>query len=191
MGLRLISAAGSEPITLAQLKSQCRVDTSDEDAVLTLAIQAARAKAENYTGTAIISQVWEQTIDSFPEAEIELLKPPVSAVNAVTYVDAAGATQTLAGASYTLDTTTFPGWLLPAYGTEWPDTRDQANSVTIRFTTGYADANSVPGDMRAWLLLTAAFIYAQREVMVLGGKVAEIPARFVDSLLDPYRVFKV
>ena len=45
--------------------------------------------------------------------------------------------------------------------------------------------------MRAWLLLTAAFIYAQREVMVLGGKVAEIPARFVDSLLDPYRLFKV
>lgn len=191
MGLKLITAAATEPITLAQIKAQCRVDTTDEDAVLTLAIQAARAKAENYTGTAIISQVWEQTLDTFPAAEIELLKPPVTAINAVTYVDAEGATQTLPGASYALDATTFPGWLLPAYGTEWPVTRDQANAVTIRFTTGYADANAVPGDMRAWLLLTAAFIYAQREVMVLGGKVAEIPARFVDSLLDPYRVFKV
>lgn len=191
MGLKLINAAGTEPITLAQLKAQCRVDTTDDDAVLTLAIQAARAKAENYTGTAIISQVWDQTLDAFPDAEIELLKPPVTSVNSVTYVDAAGATQTLPGASYSLDAATFPGWLLPAYGTEWPETRDQANAVTIRFTTGYADANSVPGDMRAWLLLTAAFIYAQREVMVLGGKVAEIPARFVDSLLDPYRLFKV
>ena len=191
MGLKLITAAITEPITLAQLKAQCRVDTTDDDAVLTLAIQAARAKAENYTGTAIISQVWDQTLDAFPEAEIELLKPPVTTINSVTYVDAAGATQTLPGASYSLDAATFPGWLLPAYGTEWPETRDQANAVTIRFTTGYADANSVPGDMRAWLLLTAAFIYAQREVMVLGGKVAEIPARFVDSLLDPYRLFKV
>lgn len=191
MGLKLITAAITEPITLAQLKAQCRVDTTDDDAVLTLAIQAARAKAENYTGTAIISQVWDQTLDAFPEAEIELLKPPVTTINSVTYVDAAGATQTLPGASYSLDAATFPGWLLPAYGNEWPDTRDQANAVTIRFTTGYADANSVPGDMRAWLLLTAAFIYAQREVMVLGGKVAEIPARFVDSLLDPYRLFKV
>ena len=45
--------------------------------------------------------------------------------------------------------------------------------------------------MKAWILLTAAFIYAQREAMVLGGKVAEIPNRWVDSLLDPYRVFKV
>ena len=80
MGLKLITAAGSEPITLAQLKAQCRVDTSDDDAVLTLAIAAARAKAENYTGTAIISQTWEQTLDAFPEAEIEILKPPVTSI---------------------------------------------------------------------------------------------------------------
>ena len=76
--------------------------------------------------------------DAFPDAEIELLKPPVTSVNSVTYVDAAGATQTLPGASYSLDAATFPGWLLPAYGTEWPETRDRANAVTIRFTTGYA-----------------------------------------------------
>lgn len=191
MGLRLITAPATEPITLAQLKAQCRVDTTDDDAVLTLAIAAARAKAENYTGTAIISQVWEQTLDAFPAAEIELQKPPVTTVNAVTYVDASGATQTLSDAAYSLDANTFPGWLLPAYGSAWPETRDQANAVAIRFTTGYADANAVPGDLRAWLLLTAAFIYAQREVMVLGGRISEIPERFVDSLLDPYRVFKV
>lgn len=191
MGLKLHTAATTEPITLAQLKAQCRVDSSDDDAVLTLAIAAARAKAENYTGTAIISQIWEQTLDAFPEAEIELLKPPVTAINAVTYIDANGAAQTLSSAAYALDASTFPGWLLPAYDTSWPDTRDQANAVTIRYTAGYADAAAVPGDMRAWLLMTAAFIYAQREVMVLGGKVAEIPSRFCDSLLDPYRVFKV
>lgn len=191
MGLKLITPAATEPITLAQLKAQCRVDTADDDAVLTLAIQAARAKAENYTGTAIITQVWEQTLDAFPEAEIELLKPPATAITSVTYVDEDGVTQVMPSANYSLDVSTFPGWLLPAYGTDWPTTRDQANAVAIRYATGYADANAVPGDLRAWLLLTAAFIYAQREAMVLGGKVAEIPARFVDSLLDPYRVFKV
>ena len=191
MGLKLITAAGSEPITLTQLKAQCRVDTTDDDAVLTLAIAAARAKAENYTGTAIISQTWEQTLDAFPEAEIELLKPPVTSITSLTYIDTAGATQTISAGNYALDAGTFPGWLLPAYGYEWPETREQANAVTLRYVTGYADATAVPGDMRAWLLMTAAFIYAQREVMVLGGKVAEIPSRFCDSLLDPYRVFKV
>ena len=191
MGLKLINAAIAEPITLAQLKAQVRQDTTDDDAVLTLAIAAARAKAENYTGTAIISQTWEQTLDEFPAAEIELLKPPVTSITSLSYVDTTGATQVISSGNYALDAATFPGWLLPAYGYEWPETRDQANAVTIRYVTGYADAAAVPGDMRAWLLMTAAFIYAQREVMVLGGKVAEIPSRFCDSLLDPYRVFKV
>lgn len=194
MGLKLVTAAATEPITLAQLKAQCRVDTTDDDAVLTLAIAAARAKAENYTGAAIISQIWEQTLDAFPEAEIELLKPPVTGITSVSYVDTTGATQTITSSNYTLEqnqTGGVTGFLLPAYGYSWPDTRDQANAVTIRYTAGYADATAVPGDMRAWLLMTAAFIYAQREVMVLGGKVAEIPSRFCDSLLDPYRVFKV
>lgn len=191
MGLKLITAATSEPITLAQLKAQCRVDTSDDDTVLTLAIAAARAKAENYTGTAIVSQTWDQTLDTFPNAEIELLKPPVTAITSVSYVDTAGANQVLASSNYRLDDSTYPGWLLPAFDVEWPATQDQANAVTIRFVTGYADEAAVPGDMKAWILLTAAFIYAQREAMVLGGKVAEIPSRFVDALLDPYRVFKV
>lgn len=191
MGLKLITAAVSEPITLAELKLQCRVDTTDEDQLLGLLIAAARAKAENYTGTALIAQTWDQTLDEFPEAEIELLKPPVTSIVSVNYVDPNGATQVLSPTLYTLDAATFPGWLLPAVDTSWPAVQGSANAVTIRCATGYANAAAIPGDMRAWLLMTAAYLYTQREVMVTGGKVAEIPSRFVDSLLDPYRVFKV
>lgn len=191
MGLKLITPPAAEPISLAELKLQCRVDTTDDDTLLGLFIQAARAKAENYTGTSLMVQTWDQTLDAFPEAEIELLRPPVTAITSVTYVDALGATQTLLSTLYTLDAATFPGWLLPAFDSPWPDTRDQANAVTIRYATGYANAAAIPGDVRAWLLMTAAFLYTQREVMVLGGKVAEIPSRFIDALLDPYRVFKV
>ena len=75
MGLKLITAAAAEPITLADLKLQIRSDPSDtsEDALLSLCIAAARAKAENYTETALVSQVWDQTEDKFPDAEIRLL----------------------------------------------------------------------------------------------------------------------
>lgn len=191
MGLKLITAPAVEPITLDQLKLQCRIDGTDEDLLLAIIIQAARAKAENYTGTAIISQVWEQTLDAWPEAEIELLKPPVTAITSVTYRDAEGATQILSNALYTLDAATFPGWLLPQVDVTWPDTDGSASAIAIRYTTGYADAASIPADMRAWLLLTAAYLYAQREALVVDGRVSEIPSRFVDSLLDPYRVWKV
>jgi uncharacterized phiE125 gp8 family phage protein len=191
VGLKLITAPTVEPLTLDQVKAQCRIDTADEDALLALYISAARAKAENYTGAALISQTWEQTLDEFPCAEIELLKPPVTAIESVTYVSPAGSPVVLPGTEYSLDASTFPGWLLPAAGATWPTTLDCANAVTIRYTTGYANAASIPADLRAWLLLTAAYLYAQREVMVMSERVAEIPALFIDSLLDPYRVFKL
>ena len=194
MGLKLVIPAASEPITLADLKLQCRVDTTDDDALLTACIAAARAKAENYTETALISQTWEQTLDAFPAAEIELRKPPVTSITSVTYLDAAGATQTLSSTLYTLDTATFPGWLLPKFNTLWPDTQGSANCVTMRYVTGYVNAAAVPADIVAWLKLTGAFLYAQRESIVLLGRsetMVEIPSRYVDSLLEPYRVFKV
>lgn len=201
MGLKIITPATLEPITLDQLKSQCRVDTSDEDALLTLAIAAARAKAEGYMGAAIMRRTVEQTLDDFPEAEIEVQLPPAWSTTSnaavplslvsVEYLDESGVNQTISNTLYTLEDASWPFWVLPAVDVEWPSTLGSANCVRVRYQTGYADQASVPGDVRAWLLLTAAFIYAQREVMVLDGKVAEIPSRFVDSLLDPYRVFKV
>ena len=189
-GLKLITAPAVEPVSLADIKLQCRVDTSDDDTLLTACIKAARAKAENYTGTALITQTWEQTLDAFPCYEIELLKPPVTSIVSVKYVDVNGVLQAIGNTLYVLNDGTFPGWLLPAYGSTWPSTQAVANAVAIRYATGYADAASVPSDIVAWLKLTAAFLYAQRESMVIGGKIAEIPSRFIDALLDPYRVFK-
>lgn len=191
MGLKLISAPAVEPITLAEAKAQCRVDSSSEDALLTLFIQAAREKAESDTGTAIISQTWEQTLDEFPEAEIELLKPPVSAMLEVQYRDLDGATQTLPNTRYTLDANTFPGWLLPEIDAGWPSTDGSANCVTLRYTTGYPDAASVPAKIRLWMLLTVAFLYEQREAMVIGERISEIPNRYVDGYLDSFRVHKL
>lgn len=193
MGLKIYTPPSSEPITLAELKAQAAIDTADTslDGLCAIAIAAARAKAENYTGRSLVTQTWDQTLDAFPSAEIELLRPPVASISSVSYVDEAGATQTLNNTLYTLDTTTFPGWLLPAVDTEWPATREQANAVTIRYVCGYGEASSVPADIRAWLLMTAAFLVNNREAFDATGKLIDIPSRFVDSLLDPYRVFKV
>lgn len=205
MGIQLITAATLEPITVAEAKLQCQIDTSDFDTLLPLLIAAARQKAENYMDAAIMQRTVEMTLDAFPEAEIRLEQPvawnklhgglgavacPVS-ITSVNYVDTAGATQTLAGSAYSLDLSVWPFYLLPAVDTEWPDTRDQANAVTIRYQLGYDATSKVPADIRAWLLMTVDFMFANRESMVLDGKVAEIPNRWTDALLDPYRVFEV
>ncbi len=190
MGLKLITAASSTPISVAEAKANCRVDASDEDSLFTLWIGRAVREAENYTQTALMPQTWDQTLDAFPYAEIELLKPPVSAIVSVTYLDTAGALQTLNSGSYSLETSTFPGWLLPTYDTDWPDTQASANAVTIRCTCGYANAAAVPEDIRGWLLAAVNFYYQHRGPVLANGKAVELPESFF-STLDPYKVWKL
>lgn len=192
MALTLITPPAAEPISLAEARAQCRIAADDtaEDSLLAVYIQAARETAEHELGRALISQTWELTLDAFPAGEIKLGKPRVSAITSVQYIDAAGALQTMPSSDYVLDAATEPGWLLPADGITWPDTDDVVNAVVVRFVAGYgATSASVPAGVRQWLLLTVGALYAQREAIDATGRVAALPSRFVDRLLDPERVY--
>ena len=190
MSLKLISAPGVEPITLAEAKAHLRVEHDAEDSLIAMLIAAARQSAEQRLGRALIHQTWELILDAFPCAEIKLPKPPVASITSIVYLDANGDEQTLAGTAYTLDADLLPGWVLPAYGTEWPATLDSANALRVRFVAGYgADGSAVPAPIRQWMLITLGTFYANREAVV-GGTLAELPTRFVDGLLDPYLIIE-
>jgi uncharacterized phiE125 gp8 family phage protein len=190
MALKLITAPTEEPITLAQAKLHCRVDVSDDDTLLTLAISAARRAAEQRMTRALITQTWELALDAFPSAEIELPMPPVQSITSVKYTDTSGVEQTISASDYTLDTYGARHWLIPAQGVSWPSAIDAANAVKIRFITGYGAAATVPEDIKAWLLLAIGTFYANRET-VAQGQVVELPGSFWKSLLDPYTQFSV
>lgn len=195
MSLTLVAAPSVEPISLAELKLHVRTSGSAEDTLLAIYIAAARRKAEGELGRALVNQTWRQTIDFFPtenNGEIKLLMPTVSSITSVTYIDADGDQQTLSAASYVLDSATSPGWLLPADGEEWPETDDVINAVSITFVAGYGAAGSdVPADIRSWVLLTAGFLYANREAMDATGRITALPDRWTDRLLDPHRVYGI
>lgn len=193
MTLRLITPPTVQPITLAELKVHCRVDSADLDGVLTGAIAGATDKAEGILGRALINQTWERVLDAFPAGNggIALGRPPISAITQLQYVPS-GSTSltTLAPTEYVLDNVQPDGWALPS--TTWPATASLANAVRVRFTAGYgADGSSVPSAIRSWLFLTAGWLYRHAEAMDASGKVVAIPDRFVDSLLDPYRVWSL
>lgn len=190
MTLKLIAAPSVEPVTLAEAKAQCRVDGSDEDALITALIVAARQEAEHTLGRALITQTWERVIDTSPEAEIELGMPPVQSIVNVTYIAPDEQSYILAGAAYVLDADRQPGWALPSVGYTWPETLDTANAVRVRFRAGYGDAaSSVPQAIRTWVLMRTATLYKFREEAAAGVSVTEIPGRHLDRLLDPYRVY--
>lgn len=193
MSLRLITDATTEPLTLEQARRHLRIDDDNtaEDSDISDMIVTARRQAEHETGRALTSQVWERVLDEFPEAEIELGKASVINVVSIKYIDTAGIEQTLSSALYVLDADTDPGYVLPAAGVDWPQTYpDTTNAVRVRFTTGYlADSDKDRAMLRSWMRLQIGAMYAQRESLALGSTAAELPNRFVDRLLDAYRVF--
>ena len=58
MTVVLTTAPAVEPISLAEAKAHLRLDASDEDALLTALITAARMFVERTLGVALITQSW-------------------------------------------------------------------------------------------------------------------------------------
>lgn len=181
----LITPPTFEPVTLAQVKANCRIDGADEDALIGTLISAAREMAEQITGRSLATQTWERVLDAFPCGEIELYNPPVAAIVSVKYIDLDGVEQTLDSSLYALDSDSSPAWLLPAWGTDWPTARDSANALRVRYTAGYAEG-ACPQAIQHWLLAMVAHAYRNREA-ASDKPMQRLP--FLDGLLDRYRVF--
>lgn len=177
MGLRLITAPASYPVTLTEAKAQCRVDGSDEDALLNSYIAMATAHVESVTGRAIISQTWELVIDDFSDA-IMLTKGPVQSVTSVKYIDTNEVEQTLATDQYTLDNVSDPAWIVKPDDVTYPEVADGVNNVVIRFVAGYA---TVPAELKAAIQVLIASWYDNRST-------AEIPGA-VHALMTNHRAF--
>jgi len=189
MALKLITAATALAVTLVEAKAHCRVDSSDDDTLITAMITAATEAAEQATGRAIMAQTWELTLDAFPAA-LELTHVPVDSITSVAYVDLNGADQTLSALLYSLDNADDfgPAYVVPAYDTEWPDTRDQINAVKVRYVAGYANAAAVPESIKSWIKLQVGAMYENRESETVGvGKAVHLG--FADRLLDRYKVW--
>ncbi len=185
--IRAVAAAAGDPITLAEAKAHLRVDEADEDDLVTRLIGAAVAKVEGPRGLglAIMERQWALSLHTFPRS-IVLPLGPVKAVNTITYVDPAGAQQTLDPADYHADLKGEPAEIEPAFGKSWPATRNQRGAVTVTFTAGYSDAATVPDDLKTALLMTVAHLFENRETVHLGSGVTEIPDT-AKAILERYR----
>lgn len=189
MALKLITPPTITPVTLDEAKAHLRVDTPDEDALITLLIQAATDHVDGpnaFLGRALIDQTWELVIDAFPPApgssellnQIKIPIPPLIEVVSITYDDPAGMPIVYDPINYTVDTVSEPGWIVPA--SSWPTTFDGINAVRIRFRAGYVDTvlstGTVPADIKGAILLYIGALYANREEVGTEGRVpVELP----------------
>lgn len=191
MAVKLITAAANYPVTVTEAKAHLRVDFTDDDALIGALLAAATAHAERFLGRALVDQIWELTLDEFPDAELEIPLPPLIEVVSVKYDNAAGDEQTLDAADYVVDVQSEPGWIVPA-NNSWPSIYDGINAVRIRFRAGYLNSDSpptdnVPADIKAAILMYLGTLYANRETMVIGQTATQMPWAS-EQLLRPHRV---
>ncbi|MES2126655.1 MAG: hypothetical protein V4463_05230 [Pseudomonadota bacterium] len=161
-----------------------------DDPLLSMLIYSARVAAETITRRALVTQTLELVLDRFPCWEMSIPRPALQSVTSITYVDTDGATQVLAPTGYLVDPSGEPGRLTPAFGLIWPVTRYQMNAVRVRYVAGYGDASAIPAGIKTWMLMRIATLWENRSEVSIDSRITlvELPADFVDGLLDPYRV---
>lgn len=182
-----------EPVTVSDAKAFARIDTSADDTLLATLIKAARKECESKTKRQLVTATLDLVLDEFPgdNDAIELPRPPLQSVTAITYVDTDGVTQTLDTAQYAVDTDSCPGRVSLAYNCSWPSTRDIRGAVRIRYVAGWpivASNATTPDDLCVWIMHQATTRYALREAFISGTAIVDAPSRFMDSLLDAYRI---
>ena len=186
MALELVTGPTQEPVTLDEAKAQLRLDIADDDGLLAGYLIAAREHIEGQIKRDLVTKTWDYTIDwAWPvrgvKQHIRLPINPVQSVTSVSYVDEAGATQTLATSQYTVAARTSYSYVTPAYDVTWNTTRRVPDAVTVRFVSGYLHC---PQDLKAAVMLLAAHFYENREA-VTAKAMSEVPLS-VDALLSPY-----
>jgi len=190
MNLRpvLVTAPAVEPVTLAEAKAHLRVDISNDDALITAQIVAARNMAEAITHRAFVTQTWDLYLDSWPSRALQLPFPPLQSVTSVKYYSDSAAEQTLTGSNYQVDIASEPGRLILISGSSWPgDSLRDANGVIVRFVAGYGLAAAVPQIFKQAILLIVGQFYENRE-NAMPMRLAEAPMAAM-ALLWQDRVF--
>jgi uncharacterized phiE125 gp8 family phage protein len=173
----LVTPPQEEPVSLEDVRMQCRIDSHEEDSFLERKIIAARETAEDFLWQRLITQVWDQYYDNFyMDWILRLDLGPVQSVQYVRYRDYMGNWQTLDPSIWELGDDNGVGLVRRQYGKAWPATYGVPDAVIVRHTVGYGDEpRDVPEAIKSAIAIHAGHHFRYR----LGEPV---PAAFEDLL---------
>lgn len=167
----------TEPVSLVEAKTHCKVDGSDSDAELNAMVAAARAFVEDYCGIKLVAQTVELRCSSFCDF-IDLPIAPIASISSIKYLDTAGDEQTLADTVYEGVLVGLEPTIRLKINQSWPSIRCASDAIRVTVSAGYAD---VPDPIIHALKLLIGTWFDSRSV----GELTE----GVKSLLSNYRRF--
>lgn len=185
MGLIVTVPATVYPVSLVEAKAHCRVDSADEDTLISSLIAAAVDWAERYTSLSLANKTLQLIVDDFSDA-ILLPRGPVQSVSSFVYDNADGVEVAVPADIYTVDLTSERQWLIRNSGESWPTTLAAVNVVRVTYTTGFS---ALPDGIKHALLLLIGQWFDNRSA-VTEGNAKEVPFA-VESLLRPHRMLLV
>ncbi|WP_320188921.1 head-tail connector protein (plasmid) [Agrobacterium rosae] len=188
-----------EPIVSLEMARRHLADLPEEDeAYVEALILAATTWLDGPTGwlgRALGIQTLELSTADFycgSDGNIPLPFCPVLDVVSIRYRDASGVYQTLPAEAYETDL----GGVWAVSGA-WPFVSGRNDNVIFRFKVGSARRDPVTGNfitdvpepIRFAILLLVGHWYRNREAVVVGASVANLPFA-VEALLQPYRIYR-
>lgn len=189
-GLKLITGPATEPVTVSELKTHLRIDSTTEDTYLGTLIQTAREDCEQFQNRAYITQTWELTLDGWAKFPIKLPRPELISITSVKYYDTADTETTYSTDNYFVDTSSEVGRIGLNYNITLPSTtlRPQ-NAVIIQYIAGFGAAADVPQRIKHAILMLCGHYYENRET-VSPVDLKQIPMGVV-SLLNKDRIVPI
>jgi uncharacterized phiE125 gp8 family phage protein len=180
----LRTAAGLEPISLAEAKAHLRIEDAAEDDVIAALISAARLHVERSHGLALIAQAWTLSLDRWPLLPgIPLPIWPVTAIETLKILGEDDEALTIDEAHYTVELSVRPARLMRRGGRQWPVPGKPAGGIEIDFTAGFGEApEDVPAPIRHALKLYVGLLFEDRDSFSPTREPTAMAA-----LLSPYR----
>jgi uncharacterized phiE125 gp8 family phage protein len=198
----VVTAPADTPVSLAEVKAHLRVDDDTEDALVTAMIAGAVGTAEFYLGRSLITQTLRLAFDRWPEEAagpwssgpriIELARPPVQSIAAVTVYDEDDQATVVDTDVYRLaNGSNDRARLVLRQGQSWPTGVRATDAVEIDYLAGYGDAGTdVPEPIRQGLLALIAFWFEHREGEAWNSVLPSLPIGAA-SFWRPFRLMRL
>ncbi|MBW1612412.1 MAG: phage head-tail connector protein [Deltaproteobacteria bacterium] len=183
----LKTAATSEPVTLAEVKSHMKVYINDDDEYISSLITAAREKYEADTLRQIMEATWQLYLDRFT-SQVNIERCPVKSIESVKYNDSGSQEQTMTkDTDYYSDVLSEPG---KVRFVNMPATDGRPNAICIEFKAGETNRANVAETDRHAIRLLAAHWYELRQPVITGMTLASVPITY-DTLVELRRIPRI
>lgn len=140
--LTVTTAASDNCLTSSEVKAELKVETSDEDSVLAMKLDAAERLVEEYCNRRLMKTVLAFTLDGWPSGGIVLPVNPIVSITSVKYYDTSNVQQTWDTANYHYNVNEEP--CIIRYVNDVPSLYDdRSDKVQVAFTVGYSSSDTV------------------------------------------------